>query len=325
MVLDFIKDIMKPKAISIMGPTASGKTGLAIRLAKEINGEIISVDSALIYRGMDIGTAKPDKNEQAGIPHYLLDILDPSQSYSVAGFREDAIKLVNDIASRGRVPILVGGTMLYFKSITEGLSPLPGSTPEVRAEVERIVAEKGLPVLRDMLKQVDMESWSRINENDPQRLGRAYEVYLMCGRSMTDIIREHGNSEPPFILKEFALLPDRERKYLKPMIAERFDMMLASGFEEEVRKLMDRGDLNQDLPSIRSVGYRQMWMYLNGEINYEKMRELAVIATCQLAKRQMTWLRGWKSKVDYLDPLNKSENLDIIMTKLVSEGIISGS
>ena len=286
MVLDFIKDIMKPKAISIMGPTASGKTDLAIRLAKEINGEIISVDSALIYRGMDIGTAKPDKNEQAGIPHYLLDILDPSQSYSVAGFREDAIKLVNDIASR--------------------------------------VAEKGLPVLRDMLKQVDMESWSRINENDPQRLGRAYEVYLMCGRSMTDIIREHGNSEPPFILKEFALLPDRERKYLKPMIAERFDMMLASGFEEEVRKLMDRGDLNQDLPSIRSVGYRQMWMYLNGEINYEKMRELAVIATCQLAKRQMTWLRGWKSKVDYLDPLNKSENLDIIMTKLVSEGIISG-
>ena len=306
---------MKPNAISLMGPTASGKTSLAIKLARELDGEIISVDSALIYRGMDIGTAKPTMDEREGIVHHLIDIIDPSESYSVAAFRNDALRLIDDITSRGKMPILAGGTMLYFKAITEGLSPLPNSNSEVRAKVNAIIAGEGLPALRELVHQVDPESWMRINENDAQRLGRAYEVYLLCGRSMTEINREHGQYECPVNLQEFALLPDRERKYLKPLIAKRFDMMLENGFEAEVRTLYDRGDLSPELPSIRSVGYRQMWMYLEGEVDYEKMRELSVIATCQLAKRQMTWLRGWKSSVEFLDPL-APDNLSRIMSVL---------
>ncbi|WP_298508663.1 tRNA (adenosine(37)-N6)-dimethylallyltransferase MiaA [uncultured Ruminobacter sp.] len=298
-----------------MGPTASGKTSLAIKLAGELDGEIISVDSALIYRGMDIGTAKPTMEERAGIVHHLIDIIDPSESYSVAAFRNDALRLIDDITSRGKMPILVGGTMLYFKAITEGLSPLPNSNAEVRAKVNAIIAGEGLPALRELVHEVDPESWMRINENDAQRLGRAYEVYLLCGHSMTEINREHGQYECPVNLQEFALLPDRERKYLKPLIAKRFDMMLENGFEAEVRALYDRGDLSPELPSIRSVGYRQMWMYLEGEVDYEKMRELSVIATCQLAKRQMTWLRGWKSSVEFLDPL-APDNLSRIMSVL---------
>ena len=311
---------MKPSAISLMGPTASGKTSLAIRLAQQINGEIISVDSALIYRGMDIGTAKPSVEERQGVPHHLIDIVDPSETYSVAGFRNDAIRLINEITSRGHVPVLVGGTMLYFKALTEGLSPLPNSTPEVRARVNAIIAEEGLPALRELVHGVDPESWARINENDAQRLGRAYEVYLVSGKSMTDIIRENGVYECPVDLTEFALLPDRERKYLKPLIAARFDKMLEQGFEDELRKLYDRGDLSPELPSIRSVGYRQMWMYLDGSVDFREMRELSVIATCQLAKRQMTWLRGLKSQVGFLDPMTEN-NLQIIIGVLRKKGV----
>ena len=311
---------MKPSAISLMGPTASGKTSLAIRLAQQINGEIISVDSALIYRGMDIGTAKPSVEERQGVPHHLIDIVDPSETYSVAGFRNDAVRLINEITSRGHVPVLVGGTMLYFKALTEGLSPLPNSTPEVRARVNAIMAEEGLPALRELVHGVDPESWARINENDAQRLGRAYEVYLVSGKSMTDIIRENGVYECPVDLTEFALLPDRERKYLKPLIAARFDKMLEQGFEDEVRKLYDRGDLSPELPSIRSVGYRQMWMYLDGSVDFREMRKLSVIATCQLAKRQMTWLRGWKSQVGFLDPMSEN-NLQIIIGVLRKKGV----
>lgn len=311
---------MKPSAISLMGPTASGKTSLAIRLAQQINGEIISVDSALIYRGMDIGTAKPSVEERQGVPHHLIDIVDPSETYSVAGFRNDAIRLINEITSRGHVPVLVGGTMLYFKALTEGLSPLPNSTSEVRARVNAIIAEEGLPALRELVHGVDPESWARINENDAQRLGRAYEVYLVSGKSMTDIIRENGVYECPVDLTEFALLPDSERKYLKPLIAARFDKMLEQGFEDEVRKLYDRGDLSPELPSIRSVGYRQMWMYLDGSVDFREMRELSVIATCQLAKRQMTWLRGWKSQVGFLDPMSEN-NLQIIIGVLRKKGV----
>lgn len=312
---------MKHFAISIMGPTASGKTSLGIELAKAINGEIISVDSALIYKGMDIGTAKPSKAEQAGIKHHLLDMLDPSQSYSVANFRDDAIRLVEEIHDRGHVPILVGGTMLYFKALTDGLSPLPLSTPEIRNKVNKMIEVEGLSTLREKLKMVDEESWQRINENDAQRLGRAYEVFLMTGSSMTKIIKEKGNEQCPVNLLQFALLPDKERKDLKPLIGKRFDIMLENGFEQEVRKLYARGDLNLDLPSIRSVGYRQMWMYLNNEIDYSTMRELSIIATCQLAKRQMTWLRGWKTKINYLEP-NNPKNLMIIM-KLLPENLLT--
>ncbi|MGN1392553.1 MAG: tRNA (adenosine(37)-N6)-dimethylallyltransferase MiaA [Succinivibrionaceae bacterium] len=307
---------MKPLAISIMGPTASGKTSLGIKLAKEINGEIISVDSALIYKGMDIGTAKPTREEQDGVVHHLIDILDPKESYSVASFRKDAINLVHEIVERGHVPILVGGTMLYFKSITDGLSPLPNSSKEVREQVNSLIEEKGLPYLRKLLLEVDVESHNRINENDAQRLGRAYEVFLMTGKSITQIIAEQGKYENPLNLQEFAILPDAERKLIKPLIEKRFDEMLKNGFENEVRKLHQRGDLSLNMPSMRSVGYRQMWSYIEGEISFEKMRELSVIATCQLAKRQMTWIRGWKTKLDYLEPHCK-KNMDIILKKLV--------
>ncbi|MDD6177971.1 MAG: tRNA (adenosine(37)-N6)-dimethylallyltransferase MiaA [Succinivibrionaceae bacterium] len=309
---------MSNYAISIMGPTASGKTSLGIKLAKELNGEIISVDSALIYKDMNIGTAKPTLKERDGVVHHLIDILDPKDSYSVASFRNDTIKLYHEITSRGKVPILVGGTMMYFKAITEGLSNLPESTKEVRDEVNSIIQNKGLNYLREQLKLVDLDSYNRLNENDSQRLGRAYEVYLMTNKSMTQLLKEAPVYKAPFELKEFALLPDRERLDLKKVITQRFNQMIEQGFEEEVRALFNRKDLNMDMPSIRSVGYRQMWQYFLGELSFEEMIERSIIATCQLAKRQMTWLRGWKSKVTYLKP-GDSANLEKMLLSLNSD------
>lgn len=285
-----------------MGPTATGKSALAVELALGIGGEIVSADSALVYRGMDIGTAKPGAAERRGVPHHLIDIIDPRDSYSAAAFRRDALRLASEIAARGRIPIFAGGTMLYFRSVTEGLSPLPDSSPEARSAVRRIIAEEGLPKLRELLREADPGSWRRLDARDVQRIGRAYEVYLTCGRSMTDIIRENGPSGCPLEIAEFALMPDPARRSLKPRIAARFDLMLEKGFEREVRALYGRGDLTPDLPSVRCVGYRQMWMYLSGEISFGRMRELAVTATCQLAKRQMTWLRGWRTPLELLDP-----------------------
>lgn len=300
-----------------MGPTASGKTALGVELAKEINGEIISVDSALIYKGMDIGTAKPTVEEMQGIPHHLISIIDPSESYSVASFRKDSLQLISEITVRGKVPILVGGTMLYYKSLIEGLSPLPDSTEEVRNIVNQILEKDGVAGLREKVKEVDLESFERLSANDKQRLGRAYEVFLLTGKSMTEIIRDSKKNETELDLMQFALLPERDRSELKLRIVERFDKMLASGFKQEVEVLYERGDLNLQMPSIRSVGYKQMWMHLNGEISFDEMRELGIIATCQLAKRQMTWLRGWKSDVNYLVPGDKA-NLSIAIEKLSS-------
>ena len=300
-----------------MGPTASGKTALGVELAKEINGEIISVDSALIYKGMDIGTAKPTVEEMQGIPHHLISIIDPSESYSVASFRKDSLQLISEITVRGKVPILVGGTMLYYKSLIEGLSPLPDSTEEVRNIVNQILEKDGVAGLREKVKEVDLESYERLSANDKQRLGRAYEVFLLTGKSMTEIIRDYKKNETELDLMQFALLPERDRSELKLRIVERFDKMLASGFKQEVEVLYERGDLNLQMPSIRSVGYKQMWMHLNGEISFDEMRELGIIATCQLAKRQMTWLRGWKSDVNYLVPGDKA-NLSIAIEKLSS-------
>lgn len=300
-----------------MGPTASGKTALGVELAKEINGEIISVDSALIYKGMDIGTAKPTVEEMQGIPHHLISIIDPSESYSVASFRKDSLQLISEITVRGKVPILVGGTMLYYKSLIEGLSPLPYSTEEVRNIVNQILEKDGVAGLREKVKEVDLESFERLSANDKQRLGRAYEVFLLTGKSMTEIIRDSKKNETELDLMQFALLPERDRSELKLRIVERFDKMLASGFKQEVEVLYERGDLNLQMPSIRSVGYKQMWMHLNGEISFDEMRELGIIATCQLAKRQMTWLRGWKSDVNYLVPGDKA-NLSIAIEKLSS-------
>ncbi|MEE1285406.1 MAG: tRNA (adenosine(37)-N6)-dimethylallyltransferase MiaA [Ruminobacter sp.] len=300
-----------------MGPTASGKTALGVELAKEINGEIISVDSALIYKGMDIGTAKPTVEEMQGIPHHLISIIDPSESYSVASFRKDSLQLISEITVRGKVPILVGGTMLYYKSLIDGLSPLPDSTEEVRNIVNQILEKDGVAGLREKVKEVDLENYERLSANDKQRLGRAYEVFLLTGKSMTEIIRDSKKNETELDLMQFALLPERDRSELKLRIVERFDKMLASGFKQEVEVLYERGDLNLQMPSIRSVGYKQMWMHLNGEISFDEMRELGIIATCQLAKRQMTWLRGWKSDVNYLVPGDKA-NLSIAIEKLSS-------
>lgn len=300
-----------------MGPTASGKTALGVELAKEINGEIISVDSALIYKGMDIGTAKPTVEEMQGVPHHLISIIDPSESYSVASFRKDSLQLISEITVRGKVPILVGGTMLYYKSLIDGLSPLPDSTEEVRNIVNQILEKDGVAGLREKVKEVDLESYERLSANDKQRLGRAYEVFLLTGKSMTEIIRDSKKNETELDLMQFALLPERDRSELKLRIVERFDKMLASGFKQEVEVLYERGDLNLQMPSIRSVGYKQMWMHLNGEISFDEMRELGIIATCQLAKRQMTWLRGWKSDVNYLVPGDKA-NLSIAIEKLSS-------
>lgn len=280
-----------PHAIFLMGPTASGKTDLAIALTRALPCDIISVDSALIYRGMDIGTAKPSQAELAAAPHRLIDILDPAQSYSAADFRRDALREMADIAGRGRIPLLVGGTMLYFKALLEGLSPLPSADPEVRRQLEDEAARLGWQALHDELKRIDPVAGARIHPNDPQRLSRALEVYRISGKTLTELTQTQGEALP-YRVSQFAIAPE-ERGELHRRIELRYDLMLAGGFEQEVRQLYQRGDLTPDLPSIRCVGYRQMWDYLAGEVGYDEMRYRGIVATRQLAKRQMTWLRGW--------------------------------
>jgi tRNA dimethylallyltransferase len=282
-----------PTALFLMGPTASGKTDLAIKLALQCDCEIISVDSALIYKGMDIGTAKPSKKELQRVPHALVDILDPLESYSAGDFREDALRLMQEITARGHTPLLVGGTMLYYKALVDGLSPLPSANPEVRAQIEKEALENGWQVLHDKLEKIDPVSAARIHVNDPQRLARALEVFRISGKSLTELTQV--KSDPiPYNIKQFAIAPV-EKSLLHARIEQRFELMLASGFEQEVRKLYQRGDLHLDLPSMRCVGYRQMWEYLQGTMDYEEMRFRGIVATRQLAKRQMTWLRGWQN------------------------------
>lgn len=277
--------------IAIYGPTASGKTALSLALCEQLDCEIISVDSALIYRGMDIGTAKPSAEEQAQVPHHLLDIRDPSETYSAADFQKDAVALIDDIQQRGKVPLLVGGTMLYFKALLEGLSHLPESDSVVREKLTNELRDKGLAALHQRLQNIDPVSAERIHPNDPQRTLRALEVYEVSGKNMTELTKErYGQLNKP--IYQFAVAP-AERHILHERIEQRFDQMLAKPFEDEVKKLFSRPDLHPDLPSIRSVGYRQMWQYLAGELRYDEMRERGIIATRQLAKRQMTWLRGW--------------------------------
>ncbi|MBF39012.1 tRNA (adenosine(37)-N6)-dimethylallyltransferase MiaA [Idiomarina sp. UBA4520] len=277
--------------ITIYGPTAAGKTALSLALCDKLDCEIISVDSALIYRGMDIGTAKPTPEEQAKVPHHLIDICDPSETYSAADFQRDALRLIDDIQARGKVPLLVGGTMLYFKALLEGLSQLPESDASVRQKLTQEMEASGLAALHDRLKTVDPVSANRIHPNDPQRTLRALEVYEVSGKTLTELTKERfGQLNKP--VYQFAIAP-KERSVLHQRIEQRFDQMLSEPFEDEVRKLFERGDLHEDLPSIRSVGYRQMWQYLNGELSYEEMRERGIIATRQLAKRQLTWLNGW--------------------------------
>ncbi len=280
-----------PSAIFLMGPTASGKTDLAIELCQALPCDIISVDSALIYRGMDIGTAKPSADELRLAPHRLIDILDPALSYSAADFCRDALREMAEIAGRGRIPLLVGGTMLYFKALLEGLSPLPSADPAIRAEIEAEAQRIGWQALHDELVRIDPVAGARIHPNDPQRLSRALEVYRISGKTLTELTRVQGEGLP-YRVHQFAIAP-ADRSLLHERIERRFDLMLAQGFEEEVRALRARGDLTPDLPSIRCVGYRQMWDYLAGELEYDEMRYRGIVATRQLAKRQMTWLRGW--------------------------------
>ncbi|PKG98208.1 tRNA (adenosine(37)-N6)-dimethylallyltransferase MiaA [Paraglaciecola sp. MB-3u-78] len=294
-----------PPALFLMGPTASGKTGLAIELCENLPCEIISVDSALIYRDMDIGTAKPNATELIKAPHRLINILDPAQRYSVAEFRNDALLAMQDITTRGKIPLLVGGTMMYYKALIEGLSPLPESDQNVRKTIEATADEVGWDVLHQQLAEIDPTSAKRIHPNDPQRLIRALEVYQLTNRSMTDLMAT--KSDPiPYNVKQFCIAPE-DRKVLHQRIARRFQLMIDTGFQAEVEKLKNRGDLHLNLPSIRCVGYRQMWQHLDGDYDFNEMFEKSVAATRQLAKRQLTWLRGWEN-VHQLDTFS-TDNL----------------
>lgn len=299
-----------PPAIFIMGPTASGKTALAMSLMKHLPVELISVDSALIYRGMDIGTAKPTAEELADAPHRLIDILDPTQAYSAADFRADALREMAEITARNKIPLLVGGTMLYFKALLEGLSPLPQADAAVRERIEKQAEEQGWNALHDQLSEIDPVAAMRIHPNDPQRLSRALEVFYISGKTLTELTKISGDTLP-YRVHQFAIAPTR-RELLHSRIEERFSQMLSNGFEDEVRTLLARGDLHTDLPSIRCVGYRQMWSYLSGEFDYDEMVYRGVCATRQLAKRQMTWLRGWDN-VEWLD----SEKPDDALSRVI--------
>lgn len=282
-----------PRAIFIMGPTGTGKTDLAVELHKRFPVDIISVDSALVYKGMDIGTAKPDAKTLAQAPHRLVDFLDPSQPYSAAEFREDALREMAEITAHGRTPLLVGGTMLYFRALEYGLSDLPQADTKVRAKLEAEAAEYGWQALHDRLAKVDPAAAARIHPNDPQRLQRALEVYELTGKSLTELQQAAWHDACPYNLLKIGLIPE-SRTWLHTRIEQRFDKMLEQGVIDEVRKLLARGDLDTHLPAIRAVGYRQIWDYLIHEMDYNQMRDHAIVATRQLAKRQMTWLRSEK-------------------------------
>ena len=300
----------KPLAIFLMGPTASGKSALAMELVQRLPCDIISVDSALVYRGMDIGTAKPTAAELAVAPHRLIDLLDPTQAYSAADFCRDALREMAAITAAGRIPLLVGGTMLYYKALLEGLSPLPEADPQIRSHIEAEAQDVGWAALHQQLLELDPVAGARIHPNDPQRLSRALEVFRITGKTLTELTQQQG-SELPYRTLQYAIAPS-DRAVLRQRIAERFDAMLAQGFEAEVRQLFERGDLTPDLPSIRCVGYRQMWDYLAGVIDYEEMRYRGTVATNQLAKRQLTWLRRWSHPLTWLET-GSQLNPDIIL------------
>lgn len=273
-----------------MGPTAAGKTDLALALAEKYPVEIISVDSALVYRGMNIGTAKPEADVLQQFPHHLVDIIEPTETYSAGQFRDDALKLMADITSKGKVPLLVGGTMLYFKALQQGMSDLPVADPIVRAKLEAEAAKNGLASLHARLETIDPVSAKRIHVNDPQRLQRALEVYELTGKSLTELTAMTGKPLPYDVTK--VIVAPFERKVLHQRIAERYHKMVEQGFVDEVKQLYQRGDCHPELPSIRAVGYRQAWSYLDGDYDKETFIYKAIVATRQMAKRQLTWLRA---------------------------------
>lgn len=278
-----------------MGPTASGKTALAVSLVERFPLEIISVDSALVYRGMDIGTAKPDAATLARAPHHLLDIREPTEAYSAAAFCDDALRLMSDIVARGKVPLLVGGTMLYFRALLKGLDDLPRADAALRQRLEIEAASRGWPALHADLARVDPLTAVRLAPNDSQRIGRALEIYQLTGTPMSALL-DQVHTALPYRVLQLALIPS-DRAVLHQRIATRFDAMLADGLIDEVKTLRQMPALTADLPAMRAVGYRQAWAYLNGEIDLNGLREQGLAATRQLAKRQLTWLRSWPDAV----------------------------
>jgi tRNA dimethylallyltransferase len=307
-----------PPAIFLMGPTASGKTALALELVKNHDCEIISVDSALVYKGMDIGTAKPDASMQAQAPHRLIDLIDPAEAYSAANFREDALREMADITAAGKVPLLVGGTMMYFKFLRDGAADLPKADEAIRQQLLEEGLEKGWPAMHERLAGIDPESARRLKPMDSQRIQRALEVYLISGKTLTEYWAEQQTEPLPYHVVNLAVCPS-ERKRLHERIAERFRIMVADGFIDEVKALRARGDLDKNMPSIRCVGYRQAWDYLDGEYDFEEMIERGIIATRQLAKRQITWLRSWPDLhwLDTDDPDIVRNTLKILSTNAI--------
>jgi len=304
--------------IFLMGPTASGKTDLAMQLYDQLPCEIVSVDSAMIYRGMDIGTAKPDSATLARYPHKLIDLCDPAEAYSAAEFRRDALAQIDEIRSAGKIPLLTGGTMMYFHALKNGLATLPEADPMVREQILKKAELEGWESIHRRLADVDPESAARLNKNDSQRLQRALEVYEITGRPMSELWAEQKSQQPDFSIVPMAVMP-KERTMLHERIEKRFDIMLEQGFVDEVRGLWERGDLTLQMPSVRCVGYRQVWEYFAGTCDFETMKFKGVVATRQLAKRQVTWLRSWENLawMDTHDPKLLSNAL-----KLVDGGII---
>lgn len=298
-----------PPVICLMGPTASGKTALAMELCDKLPCDIISVDSALVYRGMDIGTAKPDSEELEQYPHRLIDLIDPKDSYSASQFCKDALAEIASIRAKNRIPLLVGGTMMYFKSLIEGISPLPEADKAIRAAIEAEAKARGWEHMHDLLESCDPESAKRIHKNDPQRLTRALEVFRITGNTLSQLTEIKGDRVSGDVL-QFAITPE-DRSTLHQRIEQRFQIMIDGGFEREVAELKKRTDLHENLPSIRCVGYRQMWQYLEGEIDHKEMIFRGVCATRQLAKRQLTWLRSWP-EIRWLTMENK-DNLQQVL------------
>ncbi len=281
-----------PPALCLMGPTASGKTAVVFELADRLPVEIVSVDSAQVFRDMDIGTAKPDRATLAKYPHHLIDLITPEESYSAARFRADALRVMGEIAACGRIPLLAGGTMLYFKALREGLSDLPPADAELRREIDAEAARRGWPALHADLAQLDPETAARLKPGDAQRIQRALEVVRLTGAPLAASLARKVESALPFRLVQFALLPS-DRAVLHERIAQRFDAMLAAGLVDEIRGLRKKYRLHAGLPSMRCVGYRQAWDYLEGSCDRAGLREKGIAATRQLAKRQLTWLRSW--------------------------------
>ncbi len=305
------------KIIAIMGPTASGKTAAALEIAQHIPSEIISVDSALVYREMDIGSAKPNATELAAVPHHLINIIDPSESYSVAQFLLDTKRLVSEIQGRGKHPILVGGTMMYFKALMSGLDDLPGANPTIRAELDAEALRIGVPGLHARLATLDQITADRLKPNDSQRIQRALEIITITGQPMSSLLAKQPKRAPPFEMLSLSLEPS-DRSALHQRIAQRFDTMLEQGFLDEVRRLRLRGDLHPDLPSIRCVGYRQAWEYLDDACSFDDMRERGIIATRQLAKRQLTWLRSIPERI-VIDCLSDNPTAEVLRHALQNQ------